>query len=108
MQEQQTTKEEKKTPDPKGFRDKMTEALAKDDDLLSRLLKSLTNPLVLVVAIPLIIFLLWRSEKEEQSKTGKLNGVSSEEKLRRKNKKLKKRLKKASLTVNGKTTAALL
>ena len=108
MQEQQITKEEKKTPDTKAIRDKITAALTKDDDLLAKFLKSLANPLVLIVAIPIIVFLWWWSEREEQITAAKQKKFSKEEKLRRKNKKLKNRLKKTVLTVSGSDPAVIL
>ena len=48
----------------KPLHEKITEAINKDDDLLSRILKALSNPLVLIVAI---LALLYWSKQQQKS-----------------------------------------
>ena len=97
---------ESKTKDTalKPLHEKITEAISKDDDLLGRILKALTNPLVLLVAIPALIYLWKHQQKSADPKTNPEKAA----KLRKKNKQLKKQLRGHSHIKNGRRKATAL
>ena len=84
----------------KPLHEKITEAIQKDDDLLSRLLKTLSHPVVMIVGILALLYWYHQQQKSESPKN-RIKADSQLAKLKKKNKKLKKRIKKQSLTGNG-------
>ena len=102
---QQAVESKPKDTALKPLHEKITEAISKDDDLLSRILKALTNPLVLLVAIPALIYLWKHQQKSADLKT---NPELKAAKLRKKNKQLKKQLRRHPNIVKGRRKAAAL
>ncbi len=85
----------------KPLHKKITEAINKDDDLLSSLLKAISNPLVLVVAILALLFWSKQQKKSASTDSENENDQSSLTKLKKKNKQLKKQLKRQQQDING-------
>ena len=87
----------------KPLHEKITEAINKDDDLLSRILKALSNPLVLIVAILALLYWSKQQQKSLLPDNKKENPETKLSKLKKKNKQLKKQMRQQSRPTNGRT-----
>ena len=90
----------------KPLHEKITEAINKDDDLLSRILKGLSNPLVLIIGI--LALLYWSKQQQKSLLPDNKNEKPETKftKLKKKNKQLKKQMRQQSQTINGKIQRA--
>ena len=90
----------------KPLHEKITEAINKDDDLLAKILKALSNPLVLIIGI---LALLYWSKQQQNSflpDNKNENPETKLTKLKKKNKQLKKQIRLQSQATNGRTQRA--
>ena len=90
----------------KPLHEKITEAINKDDDLLSRILKALSNPLVLIIAILALLYWSKQQQKSFLPDNKNENPETKLTKLKKKNKQLKKQLRQQSRPTNGRTQRA--
>ena len=90
----------------KPLHEKITEAINNDDDLLSRILKALSNPLVLIIGILALLYWSKQQQKSSQLDNRNENPETKLTKLKKKNKQLKKQLRQQSRPTNGRTQRA--
>jgi Mg2+/citrate symporter len=87
--------------------EKITAAITKDDDLLNKLLKTLTNPLVMIVGI--VALVLWLRHKQKSAATEQSNEHQTQlKKLQKKQKKQQKKNKYQSTYGKYKHRARLI
>ena len=90
----------------KPLHEKITEAINKDDDLLSRILKALSNPLVLIIGILALLYWSKQQPKSVLPDNKNENPETKLSKLKKKNKQLKKQMQQQSRPATGRTQRA--
>ena len=90
----------------KPLHEKITEAINKDDDLLSRILKALSNPLVLIIGILALLYWSKQQQKSLLPDNKNENPETKLSKLKKKNKQLKKQMRQQSRPTNGRIQRA--
>ena len=98
-----------KEKEDKSVSNKLSEKVKEvisNEELLNKIIKAISNPILLMMVLPVLLFFWTRYEKALAKEEVKRKKIKASAKLLKKNKKFKKQIKQMS--INGSSKTALL